>query len=145
MCSSWRGWCGFIQTETGHGTGFRGSISGYHRPEYAAVRKADREPHCISDEFFCGPYWRVCTGEFTTRAVLQKYKLGSSANVSIVKRALLKKELIRDGKTSGRHSGSGDGGMVEAGIGFVMPNWEGGCSTRCANESARMDRAIHTG
>lgn len=32
--------------------------------------------------------------EFTTRAVLQKYKLGSSANVSIVKRALLKKELI---------------------------------------------------
>ena len=32
--------------------------------------------------------------EFTTRAILQKYKLGSSANVSIVKRALLKKELI---------------------------------------------------
>ena len=32
--------------------------------------------------------------EFTTRAVLQKYNLGSSANVSIVKRALLKKELI---------------------------------------------------
>ena len=32
--------------------------------------------------------------EFTTRTVLQKYKLGSSANVSIVKRALLKKELI---------------------------------------------------
>lgn len=32
--------------------------------------------------------------EFTTQEVLQKYKLGSSANVSIVKRALVKKELI---------------------------------------------------
>ena len=32
--------------------------------------------------------------EFTTQEVLQKYKLGSSANVSIVKRALIKKELI---------------------------------------------------
>ena len=32
--------------------------------------------------------------EFTTREVLQKYQLGSSANVSIVKRALVKKELI---------------------------------------------------
>lgn len=33
-------------------------------------------------------------GEFTTQEVLQKYQLGSSANVSIVKRALIKKELI---------------------------------------------------
>ncbi|MCD8310544.1 MAG: ATP-binding protein [Prevotellaceae bacterium] len=32
--------------------------------------------------------------EFTSHEVLQKYQLGSSANVSIVKRALLKKELI---------------------------------------------------
>ena len=32
--------------------------------------------------------------EFTTQGVLQKYRLGSSANVSIVKRALVKKELI---------------------------------------------------
>ncbi len=32
--------------------------------------------------------------EFTTQDVLQKYQLGSSANVSIVKRALIKKELI---------------------------------------------------
>ena len=32
--------------------------------------------------------------EFTTQTVLQKYKLGSSANVSIIKRALIKKELI---------------------------------------------------
>ena len=32
--------------------------------------------------------------EFTTQEVLQKYKLGSSANVSIIKRALIKKELI---------------------------------------------------
>lgn len=32
--------------------------------------------------------------EFTTREVLNKYQLGSSANVSIVKRALVKKELI---------------------------------------------------
>ena len=32
--------------------------------------------------------------EFTRQEVLQKYKLGSSANVSIVKRALEKKELI---------------------------------------------------
>jgi len=32
--------------------------------------------------------------EFTTQEVLQKYKLGSSANVSIIKRALVKKELI---------------------------------------------------
>ena len=32
--------------------------------------------------------------EFTTQEVLQKYQLGSSANVSIVKRALVKKELI---------------------------------------------------
>ncbi len=32
--------------------------------------------------------------EFTTLNILQKYQLGSSANVSIVKRALVKKELI---------------------------------------------------
>ena len=32
--------------------------------------------------------------EFTKQEILQKYKLGSSANVSIVKRALVKKELI---------------------------------------------------
>ena len=32
--------------------------------------------------------------EFTTQDVLHKYQLGSSANVSIVKRALVKKELI---------------------------------------------------
>ncbi len=32
--------------------------------------------------------------EFTTHEVLQKYQFGSSANVSIVKRALIKKELI---------------------------------------------------
>ena len=32
--------------------------------------------------------------EFTTQAIIQKYQLGSSANVSIVKRALDKKELI---------------------------------------------------
>lgn len=32
--------------------------------------------------------------EFTTHEVLHKYQLGSSANVSIVKRALVKKELI---------------------------------------------------
>ena len=32
--------------------------------------------------------------EFTTQEVLQKYQLGSSANVSIIKRALVKKELI---------------------------------------------------
>lgn len=32
--------------------------------------------------------------EFTTQKVLHKYQLGSSANVSIVKRALVKKELI---------------------------------------------------
>jgi AAA+ ATPase superfamily predicted ATPase len=32
--------------------------------------------------------------EFTTQEVLRKYQLGSSANVSIIKRALIKKELI---------------------------------------------------
>lgn len=32
--------------------------------------------------------------EFTTQEILRKYRLGSSANVSIVKRALVKKELI---------------------------------------------------
>lgn len=32
--------------------------------------------------------------EFSTRDVLSKYKLGTSANVSIVKKALIKKELI---------------------------------------------------
>ncbi len=32
--------------------------------------------------------------EFTTREVLQRYQLGSSANVTIVKKALVKKELI---------------------------------------------------
>ena len=32
--------------------------------------------------------------EFSAQEVLQKYKLGSSANVAIVKRALVKKELI---------------------------------------------------
>ena len=32
--------------------------------------------------------------EFTSQEILQKYQLGSSANVTIVKRALIKKELI---------------------------------------------------
>ena len=32
--------------------------------------------------------------EFTSQMILQRYELGSSANVSIIKRALLKKELI---------------------------------------------------
>ncbi len=32
--------------------------------------------------------------EFTTQEILHKYRLGSSANVSIIKRALIKKELI---------------------------------------------------
>ena len=32
--------------------------------------------------------------EFTTQEVLQKYQLGSSANVSIIKHALIKKEII---------------------------------------------------
>lgn len=32
--------------------------------------------------------------EFTTQEILHKYQLGSSANVSIIKRALVKKELI---------------------------------------------------
>ena len=32
--------------------------------------------------------------EFTTQEVMRKYQLGSSANVSIIKRALIKKELI---------------------------------------------------
>ena len=32
--------------------------------------------------------------KFTTREVLQKYSLGSSANVATIKRALIKKELI---------------------------------------------------
>lgn len=36
--------------------------------------------------------------EFTTQEVLQKYQLGSSANVSTVKRALIKKELIESEK-----------------------------------------------
>lgn len=33
-------------------------------------------------------------GEFTRQEVLHKYQLGSSANVSIIKRALIKKELV---------------------------------------------------
>ena len=32
--------------------------------------------------------------QFTTQEIIHKYQLGSSANVSIVKRALVKKELI---------------------------------------------------
>jgi hypothetical protein len=32
--------------------------------------------------------------EFTTQETLNKYQLGSSANVAIVKKALVKKELI---------------------------------------------------
>jgi hypothetical protein len=35
--------------------------------------------------------------EFTSQEVLQRYQLGSSANVSAVKRALIKKELIETG------------------------------------------------
>ena len=32
--------------------------------------------------------------EFSTQGIIQKYKLGSSANVVTVKKALIKKELI---------------------------------------------------
>lgn len=76
-----------------HGTRFRGGISGYHRPEYTVVREADREPYDLSNEFLRAIIDGVHS-EFTTQEVLQKYQLGSSANVSIVKRALVKKELI---------------------------------------------------
>lgn len=34
------------------------------------------------------------TGEFTSQQVLQKYQLGTSANITIIKRALIKQELI---------------------------------------------------
>ena len=34
------------------------------------------------------------SSEFTTQEVLRKYQLGSSANVSIIKKALINKELI---------------------------------------------------
>ena len=43
----------------------------------------------------------VCDGvhkEFSTQEVIQKYRLGSSANVATVKRALIKKELIETEK-----------------------------------------------
>lgn len=36
--------------------------------------------------------------EFTTQENLRKYQLGTSANVSIIKRSLLKKELIETGR-----------------------------------------------
>lgn len=36
--------------------------------------------------------------EFTSAEILQKYQLGSSANVSVIKRALIKKELIETEK-----------------------------------------------
>jgi hypothetical protein len=36
--------------------------------------------------------------EFSTQEVIQKYKLGASANVATVKRALIKKELIETEK-----------------------------------------------
>ena len=36
--------------------------------------------------------------EFSTQDVIQKYRLGSSANVATVKRALIKKELIETEK-----------------------------------------------
>ena len=36
--------------------------------------------------------------EFTTQEVLRKYNLGTSANVSTIKRALVKKELVETGK-----------------------------------------------
>ena len=36
--------------------------------------------------------------EFSTQEVIQKYRLGSSANVATVKRALIKKELIETEK-----------------------------------------------
>lgn len=38
------------------------------------------------------------TKEFSTQEVIQKYRLGSSANVATVKRALIKKELIETEK-----------------------------------------------
>lgn len=57
--------------------------------------------------------------EFTTQEVLQKYQLGSSANVSIVKRALVKKSLSRS-KASGGHSRSCNGGVAETGIRDVI-------------------------
>lgn len=47
--------------------------------------------------------------------VLQKYQLGSSANVSIVKRALIKKELIEI-EAPRYHPGSGDESVATKGI-----------------------------
>ena len=106
----------------GHGTGFRGSISGYHRPEYAAVRKANREPHCISDEFFAGRTGGCAQGiHYACR--FAEVQIGLVGQCEYRKTGIVEERTYRDGKTSGRHSGSGDGGMVEAGAGFVMPNW----------------------
>ena len=51
--------------------------------------------------------------EFTTQEVLQKYQLGSSANVSIVKRALVKKRAYRDREASSHYSRPRDEGVVK--------------------------------
>ena len=56
-------------------------------------RKADRESYNLSDEFLRAIIDGVHS-EFTTQEILHKYQLGSSANVSTVKRALVKKELV---------------------------------------------------
>lgn len=58
--------------------------------------------------------------EFSTQEVIHKYQLGSSANVSIVKRALVKKRTYRNRKTPGGHSRPGDESVAEKGIGNVM-------------------------
>ncbi len=76
-----------------NGAGFRGGLSGYYRPEHPVVRETDREPHDLPDEFPAGCHRRGSqriyhAGDFT------EIPTGSSANVSIVKRALVKKELI---------------------------------------------------
>lgn len=38
--------------------GLRGGLSGYHRPEHAAVREADRKSYDVSDEFPASYYRR---------------------------------------------------------------------------------------
>ena len=116
-------WLVWIHTdETATEQDFEGAYQDIIDQNYAAVRKADREPHCISDEFFAGRTGGCAQGiHYACR--FAEVQIGLVGQCEHRKTGIIEERTYRDGKTSGRHSGSGDGGMVEVGTGFVMPNW----------------------
>ena len=94
MCSSWYGWCGFIQIKWHRAKFYFEATYQDIIDQSTPLFEKQIENLTIHQMNFSRAIFDGVHNEFTTQEILHKYQLGSSANVSIIKRALVKKELI---------------------------------------------------